>query len=371
MSSRSCSGDPLAHLRDLRADPAALSSLARAAERLARPRRRRHGSGPSSRVGTGHARPRPGRRHSQPRGGRDGWPRRGHLEPRSRYRAVRPEPDRRGWARGPGPGPGGRSAAGAQRARRPGRPGWTHGSTADRLALWPAPDAGALGRALARLIPAEGPRRALRRTACGRERPAGCRRHPRRLRPARPRHRVRPPGARLPAALIADPAGFFRHPGVLGGAGGVDGGRMVALLDAARPLLGISDGPGRMAAPDRRHPHGQASAAAPRCGSACSSTRPPSGRRPPPAGSPPLLMSRCCLARARRCGRRHRARHAGRGTRTVLTREGDVPHAARASTCGPQPAPTSRCCPAERAWPGWPPPPSARRCPWCSTSWPG
>ena len=238
-------GDPLAHLRDLRADPAALSSLARAAERFsaaaAAP-----GTGPVAALAWG-----PVTLGLDLAGGTASL---AVAETAGRGAVT--------WSLAAAIGPSGPSLTAGLGAAAPG-PGpagglrlelsapdvradlvWTHGSTADRLALWPAPDAGALGRALARLIPAEVARAGLSavRELDANAQPVvdaildafGL------LAPDTGSGRL----VRLPAALIADPAGFFRHPGVLGGAGGVDGGRMVALLDAARPLLGISGGPG-------------------------------------------------------------------------------------------------------------------------------
>ncbi|MDX6333862.1 MAG: hypothetical protein QOG05_1202, partial [Streptosporangiaceae bacterium] len=239
-------GDPLAHLRDLRSDPAALSALARAAERF---------SSAASAPGTGTVAAlawgpvtltldlgagTAGLAVAETAGrGAVPWSLAAALGPSG------PSLTAGLGAAAPGPGPAGglRLELSAPDVRAD--LVWTSGAAADHLALWPAPDAGAIGRALARLIPAEVARAGL---AAVRE-----------LDPtAQPvvdavldafglltadtgSGRM----VRLPAALLADPAGFFRHPGVLGASGGgVDAARMIALLDALRPLLGISGGPG-------------------------------------------------------------------------------------------------------------------------------
>jgi len=238
-------GDPLAHLRDLRTDSAALSSLARAVERFsaAAPT---PGTAAVASLGWG-----PVTLALDLAGGTAGL----EVAETAGRGAVT-------WSLAAALGPSGPSLTAGLGAAAPGSgPAgglrleltaphvradlvWTHGAAADRLALWPSPDAGGIGRALARIIPAEVARAGLSAV--------------RELDPS-----AQPvvdaildafglltadTGAgrmvRLPAALVADPAGFFRHPGVLGGPGGVDAARMSALLDAARPLLGISGGPG-------------------------------------------------------------------------------------------------------------------------------
>ena len=239
-------GDPLAHLRDLRADAAALTSLARAIERFsaAAPA---PGTGPVAALAWGPvtlaldlAAGTAGLAVAETAGrGAITWSLAAALGPSG------PSLTAGLGAAAPGSGPAGalRLELSAPEVRAD--LVWTRGSAADRLALWPAPDAGAIGRALAGIIPAEVARAGL---SAVRELDAN----------AQPvvdavldafglltadtgSGRL----VRLPAALLSDPAGFFRHPGVLGAAGGaVDAARMIALLDATRPLLGISGGPG-------------------------------------------------------------------------------------------------------------------------------
>ena len=48
----------------------------------------------------------------------------------------------------------------------------------------------------------------------------------------------------LPLALIADPPGWFEHHSVLGGASGLVPARLVAVVDALKPLIGVTGGPG-------------------------------------------------------------------------------------------------------------------------------
>jgi hypothetical protein len=50
---------------------------------------------------------------------------------------------------------------------------------------------------------------------------------------------------RLPLALVTDPVAWFRHAGALGGSAGFDPARVIAFLDALKPILGVSGGPGR------------------------------------------------------------------------------------------------------------------------------
>ena len=213
-------GDPLAHLRDLRADSAALASLARAAERFsaAAPV---PGTGAVASLAWG-----PVTLALDLAGGTASL---AVAETAGRGAVT--------WSLAAALGPSGPSLTAGLGAAAPGtgpagglrlelsapdvRAGlvWTHGSTADRLALWPAPDPGAIGRAFARIIPAEVARAGL---SAVRELDASA--QPvvdaildafGLLTPDTGSGRM----VRLPAALIADPAGFFRHPGVLGGAG--------------------------------------------------------------------------------------------------------------------------------------------------------
>lgn len=112
------------------------------------------------------------------------------------------------------------------------------------IRLWPAPDAQAVGRALARLVPAECVRIALEylRSLDEAARPvidlaldaAGL---------------LAPPvvGQRavlFPAGLLHDPVGWFKHESAFGSAGGFSAARVVALLDALKPILGLTGNPG-------------------------------------------------------------------------------------------------------------------------------
>jgi hypothetical protein len=49
---------------------------------------------------------------------------------------------------------------------------------------------------------------------------------------------------RLPLALIENPIGWLSHAGALGGASGFDPGKIIALIDAFKPILGVAGGPG-------------------------------------------------------------------------------------------------------------------------------
>ena len=124
------------------------------------------------------------------------------------------------------------------------RPG---AGTADEIQLFPQPQPRAIGQALARLVPAEITRLALEavREASPAARPVldallsalGL------LGAADARGLRRVP---LPAALFADAAAWLRHAAALGGAGGAFApARLVALFDAAKPLLGVSGPSGR------------------------------------------------------------------------------------------------------------------------------
>jgi hypothetical protein len=48
---------------------------------------------------------------------------------------------------------------------------------------------------------------------------------------------------RLPLGLLTDPVGWLRHPDVLG----ADPGRLIALVESLKPLLGVAGGPGELA----------------------------------------------------------------------------------------------------------------------------
>jgi hypothetical protein len=121
------------------------------------------------------------------------------------------------------------------------RPGLT---TPELIPLWPAPDAAALARVLVLLIPAQGLAmgleylRALDDTA----RPfvdaaldaVGL---------------LAPPGTGqravlLPLGLLRDPVGWFQHQSAFGGAGGFSAPRVVGLLDALKPIIGVAGNPG-------------------------------------------------------------------------------------------------------------------------------
>ncbi|HJR21539.1 MAG TPA: hypothetical protein VJ822_07955, partial [Dongiaceae bacterium] len=118
-------------------------------------------------------------------------------------------------------------------------------ATPEVMPIWPNPDAGRLLGAIARLAPAELARlgleylRELDETvrpvidaaydALGLLGPAD-------LEGAR--------GVRLPLALIENPIGWLGHAGALGGTGGFDPTKIIALLDAFKPILGVAGGPG-------------------------------------------------------------------------------------------------------------------------------
>jgi large repetitive protein len=124
---------------------------------------------------------------------------------------------------------------------------WHVGAGAPRLIrLWPDPDGDAMVRALGRLLPAEVLRlgleylRGLDDTArdvidaaldaLGLLDAAGS---------------GEARTVLLPAALLEDPLAWLRHPTALGGAGGILApARVAALLDAAKPLVGVTGAPG-------------------------------------------------------------------------------------------------------------------------------
>src|SRR5262249_4907156 len=122
------------------------------------------------------------------------------------------------------------------------RPGLT---TAEAIPLWPAPDADALARGLARVVVAE-----LTRVAFETARELDASVKPvvdsalgalGLLGPAATDGTRR---VLLPAALLTDPAAWFAHSTVLGAASGFDAAKLVSLLDAFKPLVGVSGGPG-------------------------------------------------------------------------------------------------------------------------------
>ena len=118
-------------------------------------------------------------------------------------------------------------------------------STPDTLPFWPAPDAQAIARAIARILPAEVLRigleslRDLDETAApivnaglaavGLLGPAG----------ADGTRRVL-----LPVTLLADPAAWFADATVLGGTSGFVPARFIALVDALKPILDVPGDPG-------------------------------------------------------------------------------------------------------------------------------
>jgi hypothetical protein len=117
-------------------------------------------------------------------------------------------------------------------------------ATPELVRLWPSPDAVSLGRVLGRLVPAEIARLGLEylRSLDDTARPildvaldalgllaapvAGQR------------------NVRLPAGLLQDPVGWFRHESVFGSAGGFSAPKVAALFDALKPILGIDGNPG-------------------------------------------------------------------------------------------------------------------------------
>ncbi|HEV7578727.1 MAG TPA: hypothetical protein VGO85_22050, partial [Caldimonas sp.] len=122
------------------------------------------------------------------------------------------------------------------------RPG---AAVADELELWPNPQPAALERALARLIPAELTRQALE----------GLRGLDDTARPIIDAAlavvgllgAADPDGARrvlLPAALFADAAAWLRSEAALGLGAAFAPAKLVALLDALRPLLGVANAGG-------------------------------------------------------------------------------------------------------------------------------
>lgn len=113
------------------------------------------------------------------------------------------------------------------------------------IPLWPAPDIAGLTRGLAYLVPTE-----LGRIGLGYLRALDPSVTPLidaaldaigLLGPATPDGRRR---VRSPAGLVADPVGWFSHAGSLGGDGALSATKVIALLDALKPILGVTGGPG-------------------------------------------------------------------------------------------------------------------------------
>ena len=116
---------------------------------------------------------------------------------------------------------------------------------AHEVRLWPDPDPGEVARTVARVVPAELTRVALEIVRDLDE-------------TARPivdaaldaigmLGAANADGARrvlLPVALFDDPLAWFADEAALGGAGGLQPARLVALLDALKPLLGVAGDPG-------------------------------------------------------------------------------------------------------------------------------
>ena len=123
------------------------------------------------------------------------------------------------------------------------RPGLT---TPELLPLWPSPDAAAIARAVARVMPAELLRVALEslRDLDADVRPildAGLIAIGLLTDPAADGSRR----VRLPLALIQDPAAWFGHDAVLGGAGGLVPAKLIAVVDALKPFIGVPGDPGQ------------------------------------------------------------------------------------------------------------------------------
>jgi hypothetical protein len=114
------------------------------------------------------------------------------------------------------------------------------------LPLWPAPDAAAIARMLARVAPAELLRVALEslRDLDADTRPvldAGLLTIGLLTEPAADGSRR----VLLPIALIADPAAWFTHGTVLGGSSGLVPARLIAVVDALKPIIGVAGDPGQ------------------------------------------------------------------------------------------------------------------------------
>ncbi len=117
-------------------------------------------------------------------------------------------------------------------------------ATAQIIPLWPSPDAAALAGVIGRLLPAECARLGLEylRSLDDTAKPIidaaldsiGL------LAPAVTGERA----VLLPVGLFHDPAGWFAHNSAFGGAGGYSAPRVVALLDALKPILGVAGNPG-------------------------------------------------------------------------------------------------------------------------------
>jgi hypothetical protein len=117
-------------------------------------------------------------------------------------------------------------------------------ATPELIALWPTPDAKGLGRVAARLVPAECVRVGLEylRALDDTVRPIvdaaldafGL------LAPAVAGQR----SVLLPAGLLHDPVGWFKHESAFGAPRGFNASRVVGLLDALKPIIGVAGNPG-------------------------------------------------------------------------------------------------------------------------------
>ncbi|HSV22226.1 MAG TPA: DUF6603 domain-containing protein, partial [Xanthobacteraceae bacterium] len=112
------------------------------------------------------------------------------------------------------------------------------------ISLWPTPDAVALGSVIGRLLPAECARLGLEylRSLDDTAKPI--------IDVALDSIGLLGPAVRgqrsvlFPLGLFHDPAGWFAHDSAFGGSGGYIAPRVVALLDALKPILGVAGNPG-------------------------------------------------------------------------------------------------------------------------------
>jgi hypothetical protein len=112
------------------------------------------------------------------------------------------------------------------------------------ISLWPSPDAVALGGVIGRLLPAECARLGLEylRSLDDTAKPI--------IDVALDSMGLLGPAVRgqrsvlFPLGLFHDPAGWFAHESVFGGSDGYIAPRVVALLDALKPILGVAGNPG-------------------------------------------------------------------------------------------------------------------------------
>jgi hypothetical protein len=119
------------------------------------------------------------------------------------------------------------------------------GDAPETIALWPAPDTAAIGRMLARLVPAECARAAiefLRKLDATAKVVLDAGLDAIGLLAAADARGNR--GVVLPIGLLANPAGWFQHPSSLGGPDGFSPARVITLLDSLKPIVGIAGNPG-------------------------------------------------------------------------------------------------------------------------------